>query len=334
MNKFFSGNLLSFIFANQMTRQAFADRLNDELIAMGRGEDKVYTANDIWTYDSRGSIPKDAFALVAIGRIMGVSLEDLLTENLSFPAKRLPSVSAEDRLARLASEKVAAPKNAHVSMMCRLTSDDDNFKCCKSELFGAELFGNARRRAARPSLDALTPEQREFLVALIACASLDESANCAYLYTEMHYDPGRSVTATIHVDDDLLCPPRTITWTWQDFGEYVESFDDIPYVLELGAEDMFSVYEELGLIKDYYFVHYEDEDEDEDETGKQFCMAVYLSDCDPDISIELYEEALEKLTAKRDELMKNSEDKDDETAKTPDSPSADGAPVSPEEENK
>lgn len=334
MNKFFSGNLLSFIFANQMTRQAFADRLNDELIAMGRGEDKVYTANDIWTYDSRGSIPKDAFALVAIGRIMGVSLEDLLTEKLSFPAKRLPSVSAKDRLARLASEKVAAPKNAHVSMMCRLTPDDDKFICCKSNPFGAELFGSARRRAARPSLDALTPEQREFLVALIACASLDESANCAYLYTEMHYDPGRSVTATIHVDDDLLCPPRTITWTWQDFGEYVESFDDIPYVLELGAEDMFSVYTELGLIKDYYFVHYEDEDEDEDETGKQFCMAVYLSDCDPDISVELYKEAIEKLTAKRDELMKNSEDKDDETAKTPDSPSADGAPVSPEEENK
>lgn len=332
MNKFFSGNLLSFIFANQMTRQAFADRLNDELIAMGRGEDKVYTANDIWTYDSRGSIPKDAFALVAIGRIMGVSLEDLLTEKLSFPAKRLPSVSAEDRLARLASEKVAAPKNAHVSMMCRLTPDDDKFICCKSNPFGAELFGSARRRAARPSLDALTPEQREFLVALIACASLDESANCAYLYTEMHYDPGRSVTATIHVDDDLLCPPRTITWTWQDFGEYMESFDDIPYVLELGAEDMFSVYTELGLIKDYYFVHYEDEDEDE--TDKQFCMAVYLSDCDPDISVELYKEAIEKLTAKRDELMKNSEDKDDETAKTPDSPSADGAPVSPEEENK
>lgn len=315
MNKFFSGNLLSFIFANQMTRQAFADRLNDELIAMGRGEDKVYTANDIWTYDSRGSIPKDAFALVAIGRIMGVSLEDLLTEKLSFPAKRLPSVSAEDRLARLASEKVAAPKNAHVSMMCRLTPDDDKNICCKSEIFSAELFGSARRRAARPSLDALTPEQREFLVALIACAALDESANCAYLYTEMHYDPGRSVTATIHVDDDMLCSPRTITWTWQDFGEYMESFDDIPYVLELGAEDMFSVYTELGLIKDYYFVHYEDEDEDE--TGKQFCMAVYLSVDDSDLSIELYEEALEKLTAKRDELMKNSEDKDDETAKTP-----------------
>ena len=148
----------------------------------------------------------------------------------------------------------------------------------------------------------------------------------------MHYDPGRSVTATIHVDDDLLCPPRTITWTWQDFGEYMESFDDIPYVLELGAEDMFSVYTELGLIKDYYFVHYEDEDEDE--TGKQFCMAVYLSVDDSDLSIELYEEAIKKLTAKRDELMKNSEDKDDETAKTPDSPSADGAPVSPEEENK
>ena len=334
MNKFFSGNLLSFIFANQMTRQAFADRLNDELIAMGRGEDKVYTANDIWTYDSRGSIPKDAFALVAIGRIMGVSLEDLLTEKLSFPAKRLPSVSAEDRLARLASEKVAAPKNAHVSMMCRLTPDDDKFKCCKSELFRAELFGSARRRAARPSLDALTPEQREFLVALIACASLDESTKCAYLYTEMHYDPGRSVTATIHVDDNLLCPPRAITWTWQDFGEYVESFDDIPYVLEQGAEDIFSVYTKLGLIKDYYFVPYEDEDEDEDETGKRFCMAVYLSDCAPDISVELYKEAIEKLTAKRDELMKNSEDKDDETAKTPDSPSADGAPVSPEEENK
>ena len=61
--------------------------------------------------------------------------------------------------------------------------------------------------------------------------------------------------------------------------------------------------------------------------------AVYLSDCAPDISVELYKEAIEKLTAKRDEL-KNSEDKDDETAKTPDSPSADGAPVSPEEENK
>ena len=334
MNKFFSGNLLSFIFANQMTRQAFADRLNDELIAMGRGEDKVYTANDIWTYDSRGSIPKDAFALVAIGRIMGVSLEDLLTEKLSFPAKRLPSVSAEDRLARLASEKVAAPKNAHVSMMYRLAPDDDKIECCELPGFGAELFGSARRRAARPSLDALTPEQREFLVALIACASLDESANCAYLYTEMHYDPGRSVTATIHVDDDLLCPPRTITWTWQDFGEYVESFDDIPYVLELGAEDMFSVYTELGLIKDYYFVHYEDEDEDEDETGKQFCMAVYLSVDDSDLSIELYEEALEKLTAKLDELTKNREGKDGETAKTPDSPSADGAPVSPEEENK
>lgn len=320
MNKFFSGNLLSFIFANQMTRQAFADRLNDELIAMGRGEDKVYTANDIWTYDSRGSIPKDAFALVAIGRIMGVSLEDLLTEKLSFPAKRLPSASAEDRLARLASEKVAAPKNAHVSMSCN------------SEIFGAGLFGSARRRAARASLDALTPEQREFLVALIACASLDESAKCAYLYTEMHYDPGRSVTATIHVDDDLLCPPRTITWTWQDFGEYVESFDDIPYVLELGAEDMFSVYEELGLIKDYYFVHYEDEDEDE--TGKQFCMAVYLSVDDSDLSIELYEEALEKLTAKLDELTKNREGKDGETTKTPDSPSADVEPASPEEENK
>ena len=332
MNKFFSGNLLSFIFANQMTRQAFADRLNDELIAMGRGEDKVYTANDIWTYDSRGSIPKDAFALVAIGRIMGVSLEDLLTEKLSFPAKRLPSVSAEDRLARLASEKVAAPKNAHVSMMCRLTPDDDKFICCKSELFGAELFGSARRRAARPSLDALTPEQREFLVALIACASLDESANCAYLYTEMHYDPGRSVTATIHVDDDLLCPPRTISWTWQDFGEYVESFDDIPYVLELGAEDMFSVYTELGLIKDYYFVRYEDEDEDE--TGKQFCMAVYLSVDDSDLSIELYEEALEKLTAKLDELTKNRKGKDGETAKTPDSPSADVEPASPTEEDK
>ena len=332
MNKFFSGNLLSFIFANQMTRQAFADRLNDELIAMGRGEDKVYTANDIWTYDSRGSIPKDAFALVAIGRIMGVSLEDLLTEKLSFPAKRLPSVSAEDRLARLASEKVAAPMNAHVSMMYCLPLDDDKNKCCKSEIFGAELFGSARRRAARPSLDALTPEQREFLVALIACASLDESANCAYLYTEMHYDPGRSVTATIHVDDDLLCPPRTITWTWQDFGEYMESFDDIPYVLELGAEDMFSVYTELGLIKDYYFVHYEDEDEDE--TGTQFCMAVYLSVDDSDLSIELYEEALEKLTAKLDELTKNREGKDGETTKTPDSPSADVEPASPTEEDK
>lgn len=332
MNKFFSGNLLSFIFANQMTRQAFADRLNDELIAMGRGEDKVYTANDIWTYDSRGSIPKDAFALVAIGRIMGVSLEDLLTEKLSFPAKRLPSVSAEDRLARLASEKVAAPKNAHVSMMCRLAPDDDKIECCELPGFGAELFGNARRRAARPSLDALTPEQREFLVALTACAALDESANCAYLYTEMHYDPGRSVTATIHVDDDMLCSPRTITWTWQDFGEYVESFDDIPYVLELGAEDMFSVYTKLGLIKDYYFVHYEDEDEDE--TGTQFCMAVYLSVDDSDLSIELYEEALEKLTAKLDELTKNREGKDDETAKTPDSPSADVEPASPTEEDK
>ena len=106
-------------------------------------------------------------------------------------------------------------------------------------------------------------------------------------------------------------------------------------VLELGAEDMFSVYAELGLIKDYYFVPYDDEDEDEDETGKRFCMAVYLSDCAPDISVELYEEALEKLTAKRDELMKKQRgQRRTKRRKRPTARLRTAPPSPPEEENK
>ena len=74
----FSKNIQAYIFANNLNRQDFADLINAYMAAYpDRG--KIYSNNDVWTYERRGSLPKDMRALVAIAKIMGKPLEEVLT---------------------------------------------------------------------------------------------------------------------------------------------------------------------------------------------------------------------------------------------------------------
>lgn len=72
----FSKNIQNFIYVNSMNRQQFADEINNRLsVCDDSGE--IYTNNDIWTYECRGSYPKNKRALKAIADILGKPLEDL-----------------------------------------------------------------------------------------------------------------------------------------------------------------------------------------------------------------------------------------------------------------
>ena len=54
----FSKNIQAYIFANNLNRQDFADLINAYMAAYpDRG--KIYSNNDVWTYERRGSLPKD-----------------------------------------------------------------------------------------------------------------------------------------------------------------------------------------------------------------------------------------------------------------------------------
>ena len=74
----FSKNIQAYIFANNLNRQDFADLIN-AYMAVYPDRGKIYSNNDVWTYERRGSLPKDMRALVAIAKIMGKPLEEVLT---------------------------------------------------------------------------------------------------------------------------------------------------------------------------------------------------------------------------------------------------------------
>lgn len=84
----FNLNLKHYILANNMTRQGFADKLNNYL-QENMGEAKIYDGNMIWTYDSRGSFPKDGKVLVAIAKIIGIPLEDMLIKTYTVEELRI-----------------------------------------------------------------------------------------------------------------------------------------------------------------------------------------------------------------------------------------------------
>lgn len=88
----FSKNIQAYIFANNLNRQDFADLIN-AYMAVYPDRGKIYSNNDVWTYERRGSLPKDMRALVAIAKIMGKPLEEVLTTVIpaeQFAPPRLP----------------------------------------------------------------------------------------------------------------------------------------------------------------------------------------------------------------------------------------------------
>ena len=77
----FSTNLRNYIWATGITREELANKINQILNKMGKTE-KVYSGNDVWTYDSRGSFPKDPMVAKAISKILEISLDELLTQKV------------------------------------------------------------------------------------------------------------------------------------------------------------------------------------------------------------------------------------------------------------
>ena len=151
----FSKNLQTFIFSNNLSHQRVADMINEEMEKLDARNERVIMANDVWTIVGRGSTPRNHLVMVAIAKVIGKSLEDLIVKvydmpdlyradlhlpdlNLSvsmccdisdiyIPTRRRvripPSPSAKQEVPR---EKLPAPASIE-PLFCKLDEQDRNF---------------------------------------------------------------------------------------------------------------------------------------------------------------------------------------------------------------
>ena len=209
----FSKNIQAYIFANNLNRQDFADLINAYMAAYpDRG--KIYSNNDVWTYERRGSLPKDMRALVAIAKIMGKPLEEVLTTVI--PAEQFapprrppqPPVSARINPCRCSIGEIN----------CRLLDMPEPLA-----RRDAEEFFRSRRAWNIERLKELTEEQREFVYELVSNTETDDDGEIyAMCDVVLRYKRGRYVEATLGSEE----AERIFRWDWLDYGKSVRECDD------------------------------------------------------------------------------------------------------------
>lgn len=219
-------NIENFIYANDMNRQTFADELNCRLEGKGINE-KIYSANDIWTYSCRGSLPRNEHVLAAISTIIGKSLEELLTT--SFEMEEL--------------------KRKTINNSCPTTP----------------RLVDRTWRIER--LEELTEAEQMFLWALIGDRIVDEDGKlCASLHIRLRYNQWKSVNATIYYGADKNARELEYEWSWEEFSADMRELDDESFIIEMKLEDqLYDKLYSVGLVKrTFCYSCAEDEDADED----------------------------------------------------------------------
>lgn len=236
----FSKNIQAYIFANNLNRQDFADLINAYMAAYpDRG--KIYSNNDVWTYERRGSLPKDMRALVAIAKIMGKPLEEVLTtvipaEQFAPPRLPQPPVSARRQLSQ-----IDPPIYERARMDC--CSFDMSEPLARRD---AEEFFRSRRAWNIERLKELTEEQREFVYELVSNTETDDDGEIyAMCDVVLRYKRGRYVEATLGSEE----AERIFRWDWLDYGKSVRECDDESEIIENKLESEFlKPFCEIGLL--------------------------------------------------------------------------------------
>lgn len=220
-NKPLSQNIRNFIYANNMSRADFANELNDRMHTCYNAT-KIYTSNDIWTYGWRGSQPKDGKALTAIAEIIGQPLELLLT--ITFEMNELR------REMTTVTVNTTTPQPA---------TDQTTLNTW-----------NINR------LNELTEHEKDFVFNLVFSGVYDEHELWHSIFdVGMRYNQGKTVDATLFYGEDDIDneDKQKLTWSWLDYGENMQTFDDEAALLEIKLEsDIVDKLYSIGLIKDFY----------------------------------------------------------------------------------
>lgn len=192
-------NLHNFILANELSRAQFADLLNEELAKLDPEYDP-YTANDIWTFDSRKSLPKNPYALAAISRVIGKSLDDLIVKVFTLPQLIRPDLKP------FATE--SGPENVYKDWNIEL-------------------------------LDEMTDEQQDVLFHLVNNAFKEDGIWRVDFLMDMTVNLGKEVLFNLHYGvDSEYC--KTYAFEWTEFAELLQFYDgDIEPLAEFYALNSF-----------------------------------------------------------------------------------------------
>lgn len=257
-------NIKSFIFGNDMSRSEFAELLNDALEKRGVDlSNGGYDENDIWTYDSRGSMPRDVNVFAAIAEIIGKPLEDLLTREFTM----------EELKCDLAKRKQAvSPSPAWVDW-------------------------NIER------LNELSESERNFILDLVSNGAYEEDGHWqSYFDILLRYNQGKTVTVTCRYGDLSEEKTIEWSWNkfgsevdfWNDEATVVERMINHEFIDKLYA---------IGLLYDFYCVRCDLEDLEIDDEGEKpdgyFVARVFYDISKSDIIeiIKLYIERLKSQIA-------------------------------------
>ncbi len=233
----FSANLRTFMYANDITRTKFADMLTNRTYT-GEQDGKIYSSNDIWTYDSRGSLPKNGKALVAIAQIIQKPLEELLTNEFT-----------QEQLKIAESLELTEAKKS-------IKPHEDNLSSLpEGNRFSFPIDYNVWNIER---LKELTKEEQTILFALLDSFEEADGRYCSFCDTSLEFQAGKNkVTATVFFGDEIQTE-KSVSWDWNEYREYAQEASDEEVIALRLENKLFEKFYNVGLIHDIYCSAYED----------------------------------------------------------------------------
>ncbi len=302
----FSKNLQTFIFSNNLSHQRVADLINEEMAKLDARNERVIMANDVWTIVGRGSTPRNHLVMVAIAKVIGKSLEELIVKVYD-----MPDLYREDL-------HVPNIDLACVSMCCKIRDEDlpIRYQRKKRPLPPTEKEAPREELPARPSiaslLNKLDEQDRNFVLDLMNTVEFEDFGE-VYLSLLVQVDMPLDGYIDLWVYyGNLSGSPTRLSYDWEDLAHYMSNYDYNPCDTIAGfvVESFLSVLTDLHIaarpssLTRYYDTEATESDfmwDDEPAFNNSYLLKIKL-DLQHDDLLYLYERLLERSKQQLAEL--------------------------------
>ena len=218
----FSKNLQTFIFSNNISHQRVADLINEEMAKLDACNERVIMANDVWTIVGRGSTPRNHLVMVAIAKVIGKSLEDLIVKVYDMPDLYRADLHLPDL------------RDCGVSMCCIIPEEclPVRSRNKKRPLPPMEPKAHCEELPTpapiEPLFYKLDERDRDFVLDLMSTVDFEDFGK-VYLSLLVQVDMPLDgyIDLWIYYDNQSGNPVR-LTYDWEDLAHYMSNYDYDP----------------------------------------------------------------------------------------------------------
>lgn len=315
----FSRNLQTFIFSNNLSHQRVADLINEEMERLDADNERVFMANDVWTIVGRGSTPRNHLVMVAIAKVIGISLEDLIINvydmsDLYRIDLHVLNISDIRCSSMMCLDDVWLPEHrrdfsGNASGSCEGSPTEE-----EQEAFLDEAPADVD---IEQLFNALDEKDQSFVLDLMGNVEFDENGNVNIsLLTQVDMPLDGNIDLWVYYNN-LSGNPVRLTYDWEDLAHYMSNYDYDPRDTIAGfvVSSFLSVFTEKLQIEatPNDLVRYYDMDEehdflwDDDSNSQNNYLVKILLDLDLDNLDFLYKRSLEHAKSRLAELEQKQE---------------------------